>query len=50
MPLMNKQGDLWMIGVIAETLGKERLHDIGFVIPEDGKVTAQQAVMLNRVE
>ena len=30
-------------------LGKERIRDLGFVVPI-GKVTAQQATMLNRVE
>ena len=31
-------------------LGKEGLHDLGFDIPVEGKVTARQAIMLNRVE
>ena len=34
----------------AETLGKEVLCDLGLHIPKDGKVTARQAVILNRVE
>ena len=37
------------VGVIAEILGKKGLRDLGFDIPM-GKVTARQAVMLNRVE
>ena len=34
---------------MAEVLGKERLHDLGFGIPR-GKVTAREAVMLSRFE
>ena len=49
-PLMNKQGKLRSIGAIPETLGREGLRNIGFIIPEDRKLMAQQAVMLNRVE
>ena len=33
--------------MIAEILGKNRLHRLGFNIPV-GKVTAQQTVMLNK--
>ena len=47
---MTKQIKLRKVGVIAETLGKEGLRDIGLVIPADGKVMARQAVMLNKVE
>ena len=46
---MNKQNKPRMIGVIVEILGKGGLRDLGFDIPR-GKVMAQQAVMLNRVE
>ena len=49
-PLMNKWNELRSVGVIAEILGKEGLHNIGFNIPVEGRVTAHQAVMLNRVE
>ena len=31
-------------------MGKEGLRDLGFIIPKDGKVMAQQAIMLNKVE
>ena len=31
-------------------LGKERLHDLGFDIPAEGRLMARQAIMLNRVE
>ena len=44
-PLTTKKGELRSVGAIGETLGKERLRDLGFVIP-----TGKQAVMLNRVE
>ena len=33
--------------MLADILGKIRLHRLGFIIPV-GKVTAQQAVMLNK--
>ena len=35
------------VGMLADILGKNRLHRLGFNIPV-GKVTAQQAVMLNK--
>ena len=35
------------VGMLADTLGKNRLHNLGFDIPR-GKVTARQAVMLNK--
>ena len=38
-----------MVVTIADVLGKEGLRDIGFNIPK-GKLTARQAVMLNRVQ
>ena len=31
-------------------IGKERLHDLGFDIIVEGKLRAQQAIMLNKVE
>ena len=34
----------------ADILGKEGLQNVGFNIPVEGKVMAQQATMLNRVE
>ena len=37
------------VGEIAEILCKNRLHKLGFDIPK-GKVTARQAVMLNKIE
>ena len=48
-PLMIRGGKLKLVGAIVEILGKGGLCDLGFDIPT-GKVTAQQAVMLNRVE
>ena len=44
-PLMYREGKLKLVGEIAEILG---LHNLGFDIPK-GKLTAWQAVMLNRV-
>ena len=49
MSLTIRGGKLRLVCVITEILGKEGLHSIGFDIPR-GKITAQQAVMLNRVE
>ena len=49
-PLMNKWGKLRDVGVIAKILGKEGLHELSFDIPVNGKVTARQTVMLNRVK
>ena len=46
----NKGGELRSVGAIAETLGKEGLCDLGSDIPIEGKVTARQAIMLNKVE
>ena len=48
-PLMIRGRELKLIETIADILGKKRLHNLGFDIPT-GKVTARQAVMLNRVE
>ena len=50
MPLRTKQRELRKVGVIAETLGEEGLPDLNINIPKNGKVMAQQAVMLSRVE
>ena len=44
-PLTTK-GKLKSVGMLADILGKTRLHRLGFDIPV-GKVTARQAVMLN---
>ena len=44
-PLTN-EGKLKSVGMIADILGKNRLPRLGFNIPV-GKLTAQQAVMLN---
>ena len=48
-PLMYGGGKLKSFKDIRKILGKNRLHKLGFDIPR-GKVTAEQAVMLNRVE
>ena len=45
-PLMT-EGKLKSVGMLADILGKNRLRRLGFNIPV-GKVTAQQAVMLNK--
>ena len=45
-PLMT-EGKLRMVGMLADILGKNRLFRLGFNIPV-GKVTARQAVMLNK--
>ena len=41
------EGNPGPVGMLADILGKNRLHKLGFNIPV-GKVTAQQAVMLNK--
>ena len=46
---LTTEGELRSVGKIAEILGKNRLRNLGFDIPK-GKLTAQQAVMLNRVK
>ena len=46
MPLTN-EGKLKSVGVLADVLGKNRLRRLDFNIPV-GKITAQQAVMLNK--
>ena len=46
MQLMT-EGKLRPVGAFADILGKNRLHRLGFNIPV-GKITAQQAVMLNK--
>ena len=45
--LLTNKGVLKLVGMIADILGKNRLHRLGFDIPR-GKVTARQAVMLNK--
>ena len=40
-------GKLKSVGMLVDILGKDRLHRLGFNIPV-GKVTARQAVMLNK--
>ena len=47
-PLMTK-GVLKLIGMLADILGKGGLCSLGFDIPR-GKLTAQQAVMLNKTQ
>ena len=41
------EGKLKSVGMLADMLGKTRLRRLGFNIPV-GKVTAQQAVMINK--
>ena len=48
-PLTNKRRKLRDVGIIPEILGKKGLRELGFDIPR-GKVTARQAVMLNKAE
>ena len=45
-PLMTEE-KLESVGMLADILGKNRLHRLGFNIPV-GCITAQQAVMLNK--
>ena len=47
-PLTTK-GKLKLVGVLADTLGKGGLRNLGFDIPR-GKVTVRQAVMLNKAQ
>ena len=44
---LTTEGKLKSVGIIADILGKNRLRRLGFNIPV-GKVTARQAVMLNK--
>ena len=44
---LTTEGKLKSVGMLADILGKNRLRRLGFNIPV-GKVTARQAVMLNR--
>ena len=44
---LTTEGKLKSVGMLADILGKNRLRRLGFNIPV-GKVTAQQAVMLNK--
>ena len=48
-PLTYREGKLKLVGEITNNLGKNRLRNLGFDIPK-GKLTARQAVMLNRVK
>ena len=48
-PLTYGEGKLKSVGEITDILGKNRLHNLGFDMPK-GKLTAQQAVMMNRVK
>ena len=47
-PLMTK-GKLKSVGMLADILGKGGLRNLGFDMPR-GKITARQAVMLNKVK
>ena len=44
---LTTEGKLKSVGMLADILGKNRLHRLGFNILV-GKVTARQAVMLNK--
>ena len=44
---LTTEGKLKSVGMLADILGKNRLHRLGFNIPV-GKVTARQAVILNK--
>ena len=44
---LTTEGKLKSVGILSDILGKNRLRRLGFNIPV-GKVTAQQAVMLNK--
>ena len=44
---LTTEGKLKSVGMIADILGKNRLRRLGFNIPV-GRITAQQAVMLNK--
>ena len=44
---LTTEGKLKSVGMLADILGKNRLHRLGFNIPVD-KLTARQAVMLNK--
>ena len=44
---LTTEGKLKLVGMIADILGKNRLHRLGFNIPV-GKITAQQAIMLRK--
>ena len=48
-PLTYGEGKLKSFGEITDILDKNRLRSLGFDIPK-GKLTARQAVMLNRVK
>ena len=48
MPLTTK-GELRLVGMIEDILGKNGLRNLGFDIPR-GKVTAREAVVLNKVK
>ena len=48
-PLTTKKGGLKSVKEIMKILGKEGLRDLDFKVPK-GKVTSQQAAMLNKVE
>ena len=44
---LTTEGKLKSVGMIADILGKNRLHRLGFNIPV-GRITAWQAIMLNK--
>ena len=46
---LKTKGELKSVGMLVDILGKGGLHNLGFDIPR-GKVTAREAVMLNKVK
>ena len=46
---LTTEGKLKSVGMLADILGKNRLRRLGFNIPV-GRITAQQAIMLNKAE
>ena len=48
-PLTNEDGKLKAFGKLKSILGKNRLFNLGFDVPS-GKLTSQQAVILNKAE
>ena len=46
---MTTEGKLKSVGMLADILGKNRLHRLGFNIPV-GRITSRQAVMLTKLQ
>ena len=49
-PLTIRGERLRSVSAIEEILGKAGLRDLGFDIPVEGKLTARQVIMLNKLE